>query len=87
MTRVSQAVVVVATLMVGCGLPQAVAAEADTTKAETEAIARWVAELGAPQFARREAASKAVNARPPAASAASSSASPSVTRGNNRRTP
>ena len=60
MTRVSQAVVVVATLMVGCGLPQAVAAEADTTKAETEAIARWVAELGAPQFARREAASKAL---------------------------
>ena len=60
MTRVSQAVVVVATLMVGCGLPQAVAAEADTTKADTEAIARWVAELGAPQFARREAASKAL---------------------------
>ena len=51
MTRVSQAVVVVATLTVGCGLPQAVAV--DTAEAETEAIARWVEELGGPQFARR----------------------------------
>ena len=58
MTRVSQAVVVVATLTVGCGLPQAVAV--DTAEAETEAIARWVEELGGPQFARREAASKAL---------------------------
>jgi len=54
-TRVSQAVVAVAGLAIACGLPPACGG--DPTPDE---IAGWIDQLGSPQFARREAASKSL---------------------------
>ena len=53
-----KAVVVVATLVVGGGLPRGHAVHA--ADPASPSLDRWVAELGSPQFARREAAAKAL---------------------------